>query len=346
MKNIKFILCILIILLKTGNVLSDNNIFNVNNIEIDKKISKNKEKTTNLAFQKGFKKLASRLLLEEDFKKISTTNLNEIKKLISYYQVKNIKKNKKDLILYNIFFDKDRIHEFFYQRNILYSDLIDTEIIIFPLLFFEKQMFIYSKNYFYKNWNNQDEKSLIQYILPVENIENIQKIKLNKNRIYKIDLNDFFKEYQNSNMVFVSIDLKEDVAKVFLNTKIESKKMNKNILITKNNSSKEEFNKNIILEIKKELRDLVKSQNLIDVRTPSFLNAKIKLDNKKSNLIEFKERIEKIDLIDNFYVIEFNKDDVLIKIKYLGKIDKIINKLNNQKINLQMKNGQWQLNMI
>ena len=77
-----------------------------------------------------------------------------------------------------------------------------------------------------------------------------------------------------------------------------------------------------------------------------FLNAKIKLDNKKSNLIEFKERIEKIDLIDNFYVIEFNKDDVLIKIKYLGKIDKIINKLNNQKINLQMKNGQWQLNMI
>ncbi len=346
MKNIKFILCILIILLKTGNVLSDNNIFNVNNIEIDKKISKNKEKTTNLAFQKGFKKLASRLLLEEDFKKISTTNLNEIKKLISYYQVKNIKKNKKDLILYNIFFDKDRIHEFFYQRNILYSDLIDTEIIIFPLLFFEKQMFIYSKNYFYKNWNNQDEKSLIQYILPVENIENIQKIKLNKNRIYKIDLNDFFKEYQNSNMVFVSIDLKEDVAKVFLNTKIESKKMSKNILITKNNSSKEEFNKNIILEIKKELRDLVKSQNLIDVRTPSFLNAKIKLDNKKSNLIEFKERIEKIDLIDNFYVIEFNKDDVLIKIKYLGKIDKIINKLNNQKINLQMKNGQWQLNMI
>ena len=194
MKNIKFILCILIILLKTGNVLSDNNIFNVNNIEIDKKISQNKEKTTNLAFQKGFKKLASRLLLEEDFKKISTTNLNEIKKLISYYQVKNIKKNKKDLILYNIFFDKDRIHEFFYQRNILYSDLIDTEIIIFPLLFFEKQMFIYSKNYFYKNWNNQDEKSLIQYILPVENIENIQKIKLNKNRIYKIVLNDFFKE--------------------------------------------------------------------------------------------------------------------------------------------------------
>ena len=52
MKNSIFICCILIILFKTGNVLSDNNIFNVNNIEIDKKISQNKEKTTNLAFHR------------------------------------------------------------------------------------------------------------------------------------------------------------------------------------------------------------------------------------------------------------------------------------------------------
>ena len=34
MKNIIFIFSILIIFSKTGNVLSDNNIFNVNNIEI------------------------------------------------------------------------------------------------------------------------------------------------------------------------------------------------------------------------------------------------------------------------------------------------------------------------
>ena len=44
MKNLIFICCILIILLKTGNVLSDNNIFNVNNIEVSKEISGNKEK--------------------------------------------------------------------------------------------------------------------------------------------------------------------------------------------------------------------------------------------------------------------------------------------------------------
>ena len=79
MKNLLFICCILIILFKTGNVLSNNNIFNVNNIEISKEISENKEKLTNQAFKKGFEELINRLLLEEDYKKISTTNLDVFK---------------------------------------------------------------------------------------------------------------------------------------------------------------------------------------------------------------------------------------------------------------------------
>ena len=90
---------------------------------------------------------------------------------------------------------------------------------------------------------------------------------------------------------------------------------------------------------------LIKSQNLIDVRTPSFLNAKIKL-NSKNNLIKFKERLKKIDLISNFYVQQLSKDYVLVKIKYLGKINKIINKLKDEKINLIMIAGEWQLNII
>ena len=81
------------------------------------------------------------------------------------------------------------------------------------------------------------------------------------------------------------------------------------------------------------------------MRTPSFLNVEIKL-NKKSNLVEFKKRLEKIDLIDDFYVQKLNKDYVLVKIKYLGKISKIITKLKDQNINLKMIAGQWQLTII
>ena len=59
--------------------------------------------------------------------------------------------------------------------------------------------------------------------------------------------------------------------KIFLKTIIIGKKISKNLKMEKNNSiSKENFNENIIVHIKKEIINLVKSQNLVDVRTPSF----------------------------------------------------------------------------
>ena len=347
MKFFFLIIYILIILFKTGNVLSDNNIFNVNNIEIDKETSKNNEKLVNLAFQKGFKELINRLLLEDDYKKISTTNLEQIKKLISYYQIKNDDEQKinNNKVIFNIFFDKDKMHDFFYQKNILYSDIINTDITIFPLLIKNKEYFIYAKNYFYENWKNENSKDLIQYILPVENIESIQKIKVNKENIYNLNIKEFFKEYSSENMVFAIIEVNKNSAKVFLNTQISGKKINKNLYISNSGLEKKNFNDEIILEIKNIIKDLIKAQNLIDVRTPSFLNVEIKLNNKK-NLVEFNDRLKKIDLIDNFYVQQLNKDFVLIKIKYLGKINKIIKKLKDQNIDLYLREGQWELNII
>ena len=343
MKNLIFIFYILIILFKTGNVLSNNNIFNVNNIEINKDISTNKQKLANQAFQQGFKELINRLLLEEDYKRISTTNLTDIKKLISYYQIKNNENS--DHVSFNLFFDRDRIHNFFYQKNILYSDIINTSMIVFPLLIKDKQYFIYTKNYFYENWKNDKSKDSIQYTLPLENIESIQKIKLSQENIFNLDINDFFKEYDLDNMAFITIDIDGNIAKVFLSTKIEEKQLNKNLLIDKSNLSEEQFNEKIIFEIKKVLKDLIKSQNLIDVRTPSFLNVEIKL-NSKNNLVEFNNRLKKVDLIDNFYVQQLNKDFILVKIKYLGKINKIIKKLKDQNIDLKMKEGQWKISII
>ena len=93
-------------------------------------------------------------------------------------------------------------------------------------------------------------------------------------------------------------------------------------------------------EIKKELINIVKSNNLIDIRTPSFLNTKLKLD-KNSTLVELNSRVKNIETVENIYVQDFNKDYINLRIKYLGKLDKLINELKNEKINLQLINDQW-----
>ena len=60
MKSIKIIFSILVIFLKTGNNLSADNLFYVNNVEIFKKKSSNTEVLANEAIKKGFKELINK----------------------------------------------------------------------------------------------------------------------------------------------------------------------------------------------------------------------------------------------------------------------------------------------
>ena len=57
--------------------------------------------------------------------------------------------------------------------------------------------------------------------------------------------------------------------------------------------------------------------------------------------MELSTRVKKIDLIENIYVQDFNKDFMNSRIKYLGKLDKIINQLKNQNIDLKLINESW-----
>ena len=124
MKIILLIFYILIVLFKTGNVLSNENIFSVDNIEISNENSKKKEEMLDIAFKKAFLKLIDRLLLEKDYQKISEIKLIQIKALISHYQIKN--SEKEGLKELNVSFDRERMHNFFYENNIFYSDIIST----------------------------------------------------------------------------------------------------------------------------------------------------------------------------------------------------------------------------
>ena len=101
----------------------------------------------------------------------------------------------------------------------------------------------------------------------------------------------------------------------------------------------------IIQRTRNEIIDLVKSQNLIDIKTPSFLNIKL-TSNKNNNLAELYKRLNNIGLIDNLYVQEINSEYVLLKIKYLGKLEKIINELKKEKIILKQKNDEWSIKLF
>ncbi len=348
MKCFKLILLILVIFIKTGNVLSEDNLFNVNNIELSKKTNISNDDLSKEAIKRGFEELKNKILLEKDLIKLSNLNFSQINDLVLYYQV--VTQDNDDLlsekISYNIFFDKDKVHKLFYERDILYSEISKKDLYILPILKYENQFFIYNNNFYYDNWNKIYENDLIEFILPLENIEIIQKINSNRDNLLDVDLRDIFEEYKNENLAMVIIDnTNSNQKKIFLKTIIIGKKISKNLKMENNSISKENFNENIIVHIKKEIINLVKSQNLVDVRTPSFLNIKLILDGN-NNLFELNSRLKSIDLIENIFVQEFNNKFVLLKIKYFGKFEKVLKQLENKKIELKTDGNQWSLKIL
>ena len=340
------IIFILIVFFKTETLFSENNLFNVDNIQLEKNDKTTNKAISDLAIKKGFQKLITKILLKEDINKISDLNFSSIKQLVTYYQRKNTlsSKNNIELVNFNISFDKDKIHDLFYKRGILYSEISDKELYVLPILVKENEIFIFNNNYFYKNWNkayNNDSFDLIDFILPLENIEIIKKINDNRSSLISLNIIELFQEYSDKNLALILIeDSKTSNEKIYINTIIQDKKISKSLDLKKQNLSSFEFYEKIITETKKELINLVKSNNLIDIKTPSFLNTRLKIYNK-SNLVELKKRIKKIKSVENIYVQEFNKDDMNLRIKYLGKLDKLINALKKENINLQLINDQW-----
>ena len=337
---------IIIIFFKTETVLSEKNLFNVNNIQLEKKAKISNKTLTDQAIKKGYIQLLDKILLKKDFNKLLDLNFNSIKELVTYYQIStDLNEEKKEIVNFNITFDKDKIHELFYSRGISYSEILDKELYILPILIKNGEIFIFNNNFFYKAWNNVYQNDLIEFILPLENIEIIQNINKNKNNLIDVNLNELFKEYTKKNLAIVIFEENNNFKKVYIKSILQGKNISKSLNFNKKDKVIDQYYEEIITDTKKELINLVKSKNLIDIRTPSFLNVRFNLS-QKSNLVELNLRIKNIDLVEKVYVQQFNKDYMNLKIKYLGKLEKIIYQLKKEKIELKLINEQWVINTL
>ena len=95
MKLYKQLIIILIVFFKTETLFSENNLFNVNNIKLEKKDNITNNQLANQAIKKGFNQLIQRILLKEDFIKLSNLNFLLIKEYVTYYRITKISNEKK-----------------------------------------------------------------------------------------------------------------------------------------------------------------------------------------------------------------------------------------------------------
>lgn len=349
MKKYIFIFFIIVFFAKTGNVFSNNNIFNVDNIKVISEITEKREKILNTAFKKGFKELTNRILLQRDIISIDNISIKEIRKFISSYQIiesDNLDSSNEFII--NIVFDRRKLNEFFYQKNISYADIYKTDVVIFPVLVENNNFYLFSENYFYNKWLEEDKNvnnEFINYILPEENIDDIAVINKNRNNLESTKVKNLLMDYDIKNYIFLIIKPNNEKIDIFIKGDISNREVIKNVVVDLDMQNKELDFQKAIRQTKQIISEIWKVQNLIDVRTPSFLNITLDINNQ-NDLQDLQNALNKIELIENFYVLELNKKYAKIKIKYLGKIDKIQDRLYEMGIKVINTGNNWKLKLI
>ena len=348
MSKYLFILSIIVFLFKTETVFSAETIYDVNNIQVSGKLNNNLDnnKLIEEAFRKAFLIFINKTLLEKDIETLSKTNIQIIKDFIFSHQIVSQKKNTDGEIMLtvNIKFDPKKINNYLSINNISYADISEISISILPILRKENNLFIFSDNIFYNEWNKTEnnkkntEAQLINYNLALENAEDLFYINNNRENLELIDINKLNSLSEEKNKIFLIFTLNEDT-KVFIKAYFDEKEVIKNI--TLNNNSTDDYN-SLIMNVKDLINQIWKEQNLIDINTPAYLD--IIFDIKKINdFLKFRTFLDTIDIIDNYSILEITNKYAKIRMKYKGKISNLREKFLNEKININIENNEWSL---
>ncbi|MGA1254525.1 MAG: hypothetical protein ACO3WL_00845 [Pelagibacteraceae bacterium] len=348
MSKYLFILSIIVFLFKTETVFSAETIYDVNNIQVSGKLNSNLDnnKLIEEAFRKAFLIFINKTLLEKDIETLSKTNIQIIKDFIFTHQITSQKKSidEEIILTVNVKFDPKKINNYLSINNISYADISEISISILPILRKENNLFIFSDNFFYNEWNKTEndkkntEAQLINYNLALENAEDLFYINNNRENLELIDINKLNSLSEEKNKIFLIFTLNED-AKVFIKAYFDEKEVIKNI--TLNNNSTDDYN-SLIMNVKDLINQIWKEQNLIDINTPAYLD--IIFDIKKINdFLKFRTFLDTIDIIDNYSILEITNKYAKIRMKYKGKISNLREKFLNEKININIENNEWSL---
>ena len=341
-----FLTTIIILFISLTKSLSEENVFTINNVKVKGTIDVNftREKYFNKAFSNSFEILMNKILLTRDLKKIDDVKLKEIKNLISNFQIIE-ESYSEDMYRANIkiSYRENKIKYFLGKRNISFSSPENISAVFFPVFFIDNEIQNFNENYFYTNWSKVKIKNeLINFILPIEDLDDIAEITKMKNNIEDLDVVTLVNKYDQKNYVFALISYKEKNLNIYIKTNFNNNKTSKNILY-KIKNIRDESELNIILKnLKLKVTDLWKEQNLVNLLMPLTLKVKFKHMALK-DLDKIRNVFYKISIIDNFTLKEFNINNSVFKIYYYGNPKKLRSEL--LKFGYELKNNQgfWQI---
>ena len=322
------------------------NTFKVSDIKVSSafELDFNKNKVIDSGFKDAFFNLISMITTTGDRDKLKNISLKELKGMIDSFTISN-----EQFINYEYFaklevtFNKKDILAFLEKNNIFPSIAKKNTILLVPLLVdvASNSIYLFTDNIFYQNWNSVNkEYHLLKYILPSEDIEDLNIIQKNLNSIEDYDFINLIEKYDLQDYIISIIFKNNDEIKVLskINFKNTFKVDNK---IFREIDLKDQKNFETVLNILKTTYENYWKKNN-EINTSIKLPLTVSINSKEySKILDLENTLNKLDLVSDFYILKFDNKNIFFKIIYNGSPKTFLNDMSNKKFNLEKKNNIW-----
>lgn len=333
----------LIFFLKFSTIGVKANTYKIEDLEVSKTYDNNfnKEAIIDIAFEKAFEELLLKITTLEKKELKNLTNLKTIYSLVESFSIVDEKFiDNKYISNFEVEFNKKQLFKFLERKNIFPSIPKEKNLLLIPILIYSEknQILLFSENPFYTDWNKVNEKHyLLNYILPNEDIEDLNIIKKNINNIEQYNFNEIVSKYAINEHIILILFQKENNFNALMKSNL-----NNNLIIS---NKKFEWHENqsiesIIKDLKLEFENQWKKLNIINISIKLPITLSV---NSKDHILikKLEKKLYELDLVSNYYIDSFSSERVFYKIIYNSTPDKFINEFLNTNIKLNTNESIW-----
>ena len=324
------------------------NSFKITNLEISEPftLNFNKEKVIDKGFEMAFFELTSMITTSGDKKKIENTSLSTIKSLIDSFTMSDERFiNNEYYVKFDVNFNKKNTLNFFENENIFPSIPKKKDLLLIPVMVDLQldQISLFTNNIFYEKWNNNRERYyLLNYILPSEDLEDVDLLSQNSKSIEDYDFKKIIRKYDLNDFIIAIIYKHSDyltiLSKIQLNQsfKVDSKKFE----IT-NLFKEEDFNL-ILVNLKTTYENYWKNINQINTSIKLPLTISINANqHEKIQILE--NNLNELDLVSSFKIFKINNHYIYFRIIYNGSPNRFLSEIQMKGIEINTQNQIWEV---
>ncbi len=344
---IYFFTIVLFIIFFSTAILKANS-FKVSNLEISEPFELNfdKNKVIDRGFKLAFINLISMITTSGDKKKIQNTSLKVIKGMVDSFTIS--KEKFIDETYYaniDVVFNKKNTLFFLEKKNIFPSIPFKNKVLLIPIIIdLEKDnLFLFSENDFYNKWNIENENfHLLEYLLPSEDLDDLNSIQRNFESIENYDFLELIKKYDLKDYIITIVFKKKNQVRVLSKINFNnSLKLDNQNFINLDLNKIENFNL-IMAELKEIYEDNWKKNNQINTSIKLPLTISVN-SNEYTKIQKLENSLKEMDLVSQFDIIKFDNQNSIYRVIYNGSPKNFLNDMKKKKLVFSLKEKIWKL---